>query len=300
MKTEIQLLREALLFYRHQPITSSISVLHEAHRLADAALTQPAQPAESALAKYHRLGVEADEKSPVERLRAFCSFAMNGQDWLDVDPFFDALRAQPAESVEAVYQCQGADGRWTDQSRDSYDYNVKHGGGPARVLYTAPPASQEQAPAYTYASTQATMCASCLEHKHTPLRIDAMGGYVCLTCIDRKLGSLLGEFGYPDPDEASQEQAQPHDMAGMLERGAKAWAGVDPQELRAGGQEQAQQPSGGEVGEREAFIAWLETTWPKCYPKGCGADLWRNGHLSALAWQARAAQTATPKPEPTA
>lgn len=53
--------------------------------------------------------------------------------------------AQPAEGGEAVYQCQGADGRWTDQSRDSYDYNVKHGGGPVRVLYTAPPASQEQA-----------------------------------------------------------------------------------------------------------------------------------------------------------
>lgn len=46
MKTEMQLLREALLFYRHQPITSSISVLHEAHRLADAALTQPAEGGE--------------------------------------------------------------------------------------------------------------------------------------------------------------------------------------------------------------------------------------------------------------
>jgi hypothetical protein len=50
--------------------------------------------------------------------------------------------------------------------------------------------------AHTYSSTQATMCACCGEHKHTPLRIDKMGGYVCLTCIDKKLGSLLGEFGY--------------------------------------------------------------------------------------------------------
>lgn len=54
---------------------------------------------------------------------------------------------------------------------------------------------------YTYASTQATNCAGCGEYKHTPLRIDAMGGYVCLTCIDRKLGTLLGEFGYPAPQE---------------------------------------------------------------------------------------------------
>lgn len=49
---------------------------------------------------------------------------------------------------------------------------------------------------YAYASRQATTCAGCGERKHTPLRIDAMGGYVCLTCIDQKLGSLLGEFGY--------------------------------------------------------------------------------------------------------
>ena len=57
----------------------------------------------------------------------------------------------------------------------------------------------EQEPTYT--STQATNCAGCGEHKHTPLRIDAMGGYVCLTCIDKKLGSLLGEFGYEQPEQ---------------------------------------------------------------------------------------------------
>ncbi len=53
---------------------------------------------------------------------------------------------------------------------------------------------------YTYASAQATNCAGCGQYKHTPLRIDAMGGYVCLTCIDNKLGSLLGEFGYQEAD----------------------------------------------------------------------------------------------------
>ncbi|WP_208449984.1 hypothetical protein [Burkholderia ambifaria] len=42
---------------------------------------------------------------------------------------------------------------------------------------------------FTYATKQATKCASCGEHKHTPLRIDWMGGYVCLTCIDRELES---------------------------------------------------------------------------------------------------------------
>ena len=31
-----------------------------------------------------------------------------------------------------------------------------------------------------------------------------MGGYVCLTCIDKKLGSLLGEFGYPQPAQQQE------------------------------------------------------------------------------------------------
>lgn len=48
---------------------------------------------------------------------------------------------------------------------------------------------------FSYASTQATNCAGCGKKKHTPLRIDAMGGYVCLSCIDKKLGGFLGEFG---------------------------------------------------------------------------------------------------------
>ena len=42
----------------------------------------------------------------------------------------------------------------------------------------------------TYASTQATKCACCGVHKHTPLRVDFMGGYVCLTCIDMRLEVL--------------------------------------------------------------------------------------------------------------
>ena len=33
-----------------------------------------------------------------------------------------------------------------------------------------------------------------------------MGGYVCLTCIDRKLGTLLGEFGYPAPQQPLTRQ----------------------------------------------------------------------------------------------
>lgn len=37
------------------------------------------------------------------------------------------------------------------------------------------------------AQEQATACACCLECKPTPPRIDRMGGYVCLTCINKEL-----------------------------------------------------------------------------------------------------------------
>lgn len=46
---------------------------------------------------------------------------------------------------------------------------------------------------FTYSSTQSTNCAGCGQHKHTPLRVDAMDGYVCLTCIDKRLEGLLAE-----------------------------------------------------------------------------------------------------------
>ena len=42
---------------------------------------------------------------------------------------------------------------------------------------------------------QATTCAVCGEHKPTPLRNDEMGGYVCLTCIDKELTKLQDFVG---------------------------------------------------------------------------------------------------------
>lgn len=53
------------------------------------------------------------------------------------------------------------------------------------------PAAQHQGEGFTYSSKQATNCAGCGVRKHTPLRVDDMGGYVCLTCIDNRLGELL-------------------------------------------------------------------------------------------------------------
>ena len=61
------------------------------------------------------------------------------------------------------------------------------GGEGAAKPYPAPAGSASE---FTYASKQATVCAVCGERKHTPLRNDEMGGYVCLTCIDRELVRL--------------------------------------------------------------------------------------------------------------
>lgn len=54
---------------------------------------------------------------------------------------------------------------------------------------------------YTYTSSQATQCAGCGTRKHTPLRVDPMGGYVCLTCIDQRLEGLLAEESARDVEK---------------------------------------------------------------------------------------------------
>lgn len=52
-----------------------------------------------------------DGMDPIERLRYFCSLSMNGQDWLDVEPLFDALTAAlppaPPQEPQAVAEHVG-------------------------------------------------------------------------------------------------------------------------------------------------------------------------------------------------
>lgn len=72
----------------------------------------------------------------------------------------------------------------------------------------------------TYFSSQSTGCAGCGILKHTPLRVDAMGGYVCLTCIYNELDRLLIEesarHAEPDWEGAREISDLPHihDMLG--------------------------------------------------------------------------------------
>src|ERR1700682_4185180 len=53
--------------------------------------------------RYNELRVEDEVSDPIERLRAFCSLAMNGQDWVDVEPFFDAVLAKLASKPNSEY-----------------------------------------------------------------------------------------------------------------------------------------------------------------------------------------------------
>lgn len=43
-----------------------------------------------------------NETDPIERLRFYCSLAMSGQDWIDVEPFFDAVIADRKRMGEPV------------------------------------------------------------------------------------------------------------------------------------------------------------------------------------------------------
>lgn len=54
-----------------------------------------------ALQRYKECGGD-EESDPVERLRFYCSLAMSGQDWLDVEPFFGALLAEARKQEEAI------------------------------------------------------------------------------------------------------------------------------------------------------------------------------------------------------
>ena len=75
----------------------------------------------SALKKYKELDVDADEKDPVERLRAYCSLALKGKDWLDVEPFFIAIINQIEE-----YKDDAERYRWMSQDIISrYDPRTK-------------------------------------------------------------------------------------------------------------------------------------------------------------------------------
>jgi hypothetical protein len=80
--------------------------------IARAAIARAKQQAEpvSALTRYNEIVAEdpaVDMGGALERLRFFCSLSMPGQDWLDVEPFFDAVEKEQAEPVAYCYVRKG-------------------------------------------------------------------------------------------------------------------------------------------------------------------------------------------------
>ena len=56
-----------------------------------------------------------------------------------------ASPVEPSQAVvvEPVYQYQLANGNWIDQTKESYDYNVKRGQATVRMLYATPQAAPQ-------------------------------------------------------------------------------------------------------------------------------------------------------------
>jgi hypothetical protein len=74
----------------------------ETKRLQEELAALKAQPAqEPALFRYEKYMQTEDEMDAIERLRFFLSLSLSGQDWLDVEPFIDALKAQPIAELKA-------------------------------------------------------------------------------------------------------------------------------------------------------------------------------------------------------
>lgn len=53
--------------------------------------------------EYDECMEAGEEPDPIERLRAFCSFAMEPQDWLDVEKFFDDVIAERQKAIPEGY-----------------------------------------------------------------------------------------------------------------------------------------------------------------------------------------------------
>lgn len=103
---------------KHSAI-ESIAALEQAIKANAESVQQQSEPA---LVRFAANG-GYDEVDPVERLRFFCSLAMQGKDWLDVEQFFDAIK-QRDEPVGEVVAATGSLGdaviiKWISEYRPS-------------------------------------------------------------------------------------------------------------------------------------------------------------------------------------
>ncbi|CAJ4666001.1 gp41 [Burkholderia pseudomallei] len=151
----------------------------------------------------------------------------------------DAAAPSPADArMEFVERVMGMFEAWpkgepgpTDEPESHYRFGYNTAledvltaldvGSPTRRAASANETGADVSGAYTYSSVQATNCARCGNYKHTPLRIDWMGGYVCLICIDRELESrspaMAAEaVAFEITEQAAAEWASRHDVDHVL------------------------------------------------------------------------------------
>ena len=97
---------------RHQGWLDVVQEWADRAKVAEAKLAQPPAPSDTAI--------------------TYMTGYSDGREW-----------AKPSQAlvVEPVYQYQLANGNWIDQTKESYDYNVKHGQATVRMLYATPQAA---------------------------------------------------------------------------------------------------------------------------------------------------------------
>jgi hypothetical protein len=100
---------------------------------------EPVAQAETSKQKFDRLWEFEPGYDPVEALRFFCSLAMSGQDWLDVEPLFDALTAAPqpepsqqqtaerasAQDERAAFETEMRFWGWSDFTQTEGEYDAE-------------------------------------------------------------------------------------------------------------------------------------------------------------------------------
>ncbi len=108
----------------------------EDERQAESAITSLRKAIqEEALRNVQRIGQEIEQEKEIHDRHC------NQGEWKGVCKYSDPNCPTIAEleSQEPIYQYQLASGAWIDQTKESHDYNVRHGQATVRVLYTHPP-----------------------------------------------------------------------------------------------------------------------------------------------------------------
>ena len=79
-----------------------------------------------------------------EEFEAWLDRVTKHQDSKMPTPWQTWQAAQAAQPVQVpIYQYQLANGNWIDQTKESHDYNVRHGQATTRTLYAAPSTKEQ-------------------------------------------------------------------------------------------------------------------------------------------------------------